>query len=351
MCGIAGFAIAPGDRGRLDIAGLTRALLLGIEHRGKDATGVAFVSPSGRVRLAKRPEAASKFLGKRRGIGANAIVGLLHTRAATQGSPANPANNHPIAVGDVIGIHNGVLWNDGDIFDTLGTPRIAEVDSEAIFAALHHYDDAGAALELVDGSYATAWVDVTDPTVLHVARGYASPVVYLATKNGSVIFASTVSALKEGAFGAGMSCPGKFDDYVRHLGEGERFCIDAAQDVGVIELPGFDAYGTNAPGAMKGRGMYGRVGQRDWADFTGWDQGPVADPPPRTDLFGNVGDSRLSATIDARSLAQGDVVSIPIGGETIIGEVTGVGMEFVMIDFGEQMLDLSRIPFHLVQGV
>lgn len=37
---------------------------------------------------------------------------LGHTRAKTKGSEFNPLNNHPIIVGDIIGIHNGGVKND-----------------------------------------------------------------------------------------------------------------------------------------------------------------------------------------------------------------------------------------------
>lgn len=62
---------------------------------------------------------------------------LGHTRKYTLGSPMNQLNNHPIMVGNIIGIHNGGVDNHHRIFSKHKTfNRIGEVDSEAIFHLL-----------------------------------------------------------------------------------------------------------------------------------------------------------------------------------------------------------------------
>ncbi len=57
-----------------------------------------------------------------------------HTRAKTTGSELNPMNNHPILIGNIIGVHNGGVRNSKEIFKKHKdfTP-VGEVDSEAIF--------------------------------------------------------------------------------------------------------------------------------------------------------------------------------------------------------------------------
>ena len=42
---------------------------------------------------------------------------LVHVRDYTKGHPTLLANNHPIRHGSVVGIHNGVIANDEEIFD------------------------------------------------------------------------------------------------------------------------------------------------------------------------------------------------------------------------------------------
>ncbi len=56
-----------------------------------------------------------------------------HTRWRTRGDEANNLNNHPIRAGDVIGTHNGTLYDADYLFRRLRLPRFAEVDSELIF--------------------------------------------------------------------------------------------------------------------------------------------------------------------------------------------------------------------------
>ena len=58
---------------------------------------------------------------------------LGHTRWRTRGDPGNNANNHPIRAGDIVGTHNGTLYNADALFRRLRLPRFAEVDSEVIF--------------------------------------------------------------------------------------------------------------------------------------------------------------------------------------------------------------------------
>lgn len=62
---------------------------------------------------------------------------LGHTRAKTKGTEFNPLNNHPIMVGNVIGIHNGKVSNDYVIYKNHSnmTPQ-GDVDSEAIIQLL-----------------------------------------------------------------------------------------------------------------------------------------------------------------------------------------------------------------------
>jgi hypothetical protein len=73
----------------------------------------------------------------------NFIIG--HTRKKTQGSEYNVNNNHPIIVGNIIGIQNGGVENDDRIFKLHeDMERQGEVDSEAIMQllALHSNDGA-----------------------------------------------------------------------------------------------------------------------------------------------------------------------------------------------------------------
>lgn len=201
MCGIAGFCIVDSDLPFVNTANMAWSLGLDMMSRGRDATGIATVSPKGKVKVRKKPWKADVFFARHFGIGTGAQIAMIHARATTQGATTNPDNNHPVQHGRIIGIHNGMIRNDYTLFREHGWERVAQVDTEAIFAALHHLPQ-GDALTAIDGSWAIAWLDLQEPRKLWLARGSTSPLHYACTKAGSIVFASTASAVVD-AFAAG----------------------------------------------------------------------------------------------------------------------------------------------------
>lgn len=138
MCGIAGiirFGETPIDP---DVLGL---LLVGNEHRGNDATGLAIVQPDGEIAIHKDDDPAWKFTNTRdytefitKNLKPDTWAVLLHTRAATQGNPRDNNNNHPLSAGKAAIIHNGIISNDHSLFTSLDLKRGAETDSDIIRA-------------------------------------------------------------------------------------------------------------------------------------------------------------------------------------------------------------------------
>jgi glucosamine 6-phosphate synthetase-like amidotransferase/phosphosugar isomerase protein len=219
MCGIAGFSLSTAAR-NVDTNVLTSALLLSIEERGRDAAGVAWADEaSNDVWIQKHGVRASQFIPHIDPMdGARAAV--LHTRAATKGSKSDNLNNHPIEQNGLIGVHNGVIWNDDEIFKMLECKRHGKVDSEAAFALLSHLDQLDAeprdVLPLIEGSAALAWLNVNDaPGTLHLARVASSPLIVAQSRMGSLLFASTRKALIEAARVASFRIK-----YVNELPEG-----------------------------------------------------------------------------------------------------------------------------------
>lgn len=195
MCGIAGVHRRNG-KPIPKINTLVNNLLLGIEHRGHDATGFLAMMSNGKVQLEKRVIPASRFVVKRKGIHRDARSVLLHTRFATVGRAEDPRNAHPVASGTVAAVHNGTIHNHDEIFDAFKLPRQAEVDSEVIPALIHHsgWNQIAEALELLKGGVATAIVNTDQPNELVLARLRYSPLVYLVTDD-MVIWASTENAI------------------------------------------------------------------------------------------------------------------------------------------------------------
>jgi len=58
---------------------------------------------------------------------------LGHTRWCTRGDERVNSNNHPIRAGEVIGTHNGTIYNADYLFRRWKMRRFAEVDSEILF--------------------------------------------------------------------------------------------------------------------------------------------------------------------------------------------------------------------------
>jgi predicted glutamine amidotransferase len=214
VCGLGGFIAAPDEQFNANV--LASALLINIEERGKDATGAAWFDNDG-VLMTQKAAMPARWFVQGIDLPEDARCSILHTRAATQGSEKDNNNNHPVITGGIVGVHNGVLWNDDSLFRRMGIERIAEVDTEAAFAAIaygtqiHEEDnkprlaaDLKGVLEEIEGSAALAWMTVGKPNELNLARVSQSPLVVAKTTGGSIVFASTLSAIKAGLAAAGL---------------------------------------------------------------------------------------------------------------------------------------------------
>jgi glutamine---fructose-6-phosphate transaminase (isomerizing) len=194
MCGIAGYSLGPDST--VDRTVAARALLAGIAERGADAVGFAYRSERA-VTMHKQRSGASALL-ERVAVPVDAMQLLVHVRDYTKGHPSLSANNHPIRHGSVVGVHNGVIVNDDELF-ALDRIERAEpgmsVDSEIIFAlAERSRGQTARALERLVGSMAAGWLDEARPELL-LARGMGRP-LWIGTFPGALFFASTSHALE-----------------------------------------------------------------------------------------------------------------------------------------------------------
>jgi glutamine---fructose-6-phosphate transaminase (isomerizing) len=195
MCGIAGYSLHRASTVPRTLA--AQALLAGIAERGADAVGYAHRGQAASVSVHKRRSGASELLDELHVPAASTQV-LVHVRDYTKGHPTIEANNHPIRHGAVIGIHNGIIVNDEEIFARYGFERAhpdMTVDSEAIFALAEHSEGTPEALEELYGAMATAWLDERAPSTLFLARAVGRP-LWIGTAGKELFFASTRGALE-----------------------------------------------------------------------------------------------------------------------------------------------------------
>jgi glutamine---fructose-6-phosphate transaminase (isomerizing) len=193
MCGIAGFNLT--ERSAVSRTAAARILLAGIAERGADAAGYAYRNTASAPHVHKQRSGASGLLAQV-ALPHDAHQLLVHVRDYTKGHPRIEANNHPVRHGAVVGVHNGIILNDGEVFARHGWTRDdpeMTVDSEAIFALVEASPDAEA-LEELRGSMATAWLDERRPE-LFVARGVGRPLV-LGHGRHETFFASTARTLE-----------------------------------------------------------------------------------------------------------------------------------------------------------
>src|SRR5678816_3424533 len=193
MCGIAGYSLSL--ESTVDRTVAARALLAGIAERGADSVGFAYRADS-KVVVHKQRTGASELLDRIE-VPQIATQLLVHVRDYTKGHPRVVANNHPIRHGAVVGIHNGTIANDDELFAAHGIARAEPsmtVDSELIFALAEQFRGRTAyALERLVGSMATAWIDEGREELL-LARGMGRP-LWIGTSTQEFFFASTRSAL------------------------------------------------------------------------------------------------------------------------------------------------------------
>ena len=224
MCGIAGFSLGPDSSVGGTLA--ARALLAGIAERGADAVGYAHRGSGSSIHVTKLQGGASALFEDMM-LPASASSALIHVRDFTKGHPEISANNHPIRHADVVGIHNGVIENDDDVLRRHGISRAEPemtVDSEAIFALMHHRRNDPRSLSQLRGALAAAWLDEREERTLFLARGRLRP-LWIGRNASDLFFASTRRALAivEAISGTRLD--------VREVREGRFLCVDGGQIV------------------------------------------------------------------------------------------------------------------------
>lgn len=222
MCGLTG--IVMGKRYSNEelerVKELFTRTLLAHEERGREATGVIAIWPDSRYTILKKPLPASEFIQTEeyrnflRAWDKDVCTLLGHTRKPTKGSVWNEDNNHPLIVGDTLGIHNGTIKNDDSLFKNENLARKAEVDSEVIFSMLNNiycnnnYDcrsdsfasEVQTCTKKMTGSFTTISVNLKHPHELLLLK-YNQPLSYHYSRSLDTLFFTSRYIFLRKAFG------------------------------------------------------------------------------------------------------------------------------------------------------
>lgn len=228
MCGIGTITLGKTARPDLNMDAACSAMLDVLQARGEDATGMLTLSAGGRVDVQKAVCDARTFNRYRRPVEAGTRALAVHTRFATQGPAAFNRNNHPVASGPALVVHNGVIWEHEK-----RSPGQPEVDTFVLAqaAALHavrkpgesaqeHAERVAKALADEDGSAAVGVAFRSQPFLI-TARLYGSP-LYVGEAEGVVISASMREAVEDGFFALGIDPPTRQEQSTKTVRKAKR---------------------------------------------------------------------------------------------------------------------------------
>lgn len=179
---------------------LTALLAVESEERGTDATGIAY-NGSHRLTVYKQPLSARKMRFR---LPREACTIMGHTRMTTQGNEKHNFNNHPF-LGTANGLHfalahNGVLYNDEDLKETLRLPKTKiETDSYVAVQLLEKlgelsFSNIGKMAESLKGTFTLTVLDSRNN--LYFVKGNNPLCLYHYPKYGIYVYASTQKILE-----------------------------------------------------------------------------------------------------------------------------------------------------------
>lgn len=234
MCAIFGIGFLDGNKAKKEvITELVKRIFIECQARGTHASGMALVNKS-EIAVYKKNVRATDFVERQEyedtldaflsGINNHNIdkplVLLGHTRFETKGTRENNDNNHPIVANKVVGVHNGHIGNDDQLFNMFQLehksdvfPRKAKVDSEIIFRLVDHFSKVEkmnlcksikSAAEKLTGNYACGMVSARKPNLLWMFRNNNPMSIRLFNETGIIVFASMMSYITQSICGLNL---------------------------------------------------------------------------------------------------------------------------------------------------
>lgn len=180
MCGIFGVMAAGQSNVSTELVedSIKRLFRLS-ESRGKESAGLALLSGDS-ISVLKQPIPASRFIrtptyrrvlggafrdGNSNGRLRHSVAIMGHSRLVTNGAQEDNRNNQPVVAGDIVGIHNGIIVNDQELWQQFpDMRRHFEVDTEVLLSLIRHFcargdsllQAAGRAFAKIDGCAAVS---------------------------------------------------------------------------------------------------------------------------------------------------------------------------------------------------
>ncbi len=205
MCGIFGVIAGEGSGVTAPIfSSAVNKLFILSESRGKESAGLALVN-GGPIQVYKQPVAASELIRSRPyrrllseafGNGDASAAGrpvtlIGHSRLVTNGAQEKHFNNQPVIAADMVGIHNGIIVNDRELWAAHpDMQRSCEVDTEVLLSLIRRHHRAGMDLQ---GAVRKAFASIEGcASVAILFREFN--VLLLATNNGALYYCSNPSS-------------------------------------------------------------------------------------------------------------------------------------------------------------
>jgi len=222
------------------LTGIVSRFFKEAESGGRKASGLSIMREKS-VHVLRRPVSASTLISSDEYMQfmhdhvdvkdeKNRMMSIIgHCRWPTQGSPENNLNNHPLVIGNIIGVHNGVITNDHQLFRDFSKrfDREAEVDTEIIFQLIRHFnksplsktvDAIKKAAPYLSGGYACGMQNTKHPFNLYLFRRGNPIEVKHYPELGLVFFGTRGNFMKVAV-----------EDFIDYAGEGTGVDIENKQ--------------------------------------------------------------------------------------------------------------------------
>lgn len=158
MCGIFGIIAKEKNYKRKELLGILEDIAKLSQVRGKDSSGLAYRFESTKtIKVLKGPVSIDELLRTREyknlkddilnevkdqikeKTGNDVFAALGHARLVTNGSQLEDENNQPVIKDGIVGIHNGIIVNENEIWNTYKElHREFVIDTEIIFSLFRY---------------------------------------------------------------------------------------------------------------------------------------------------------------------------------------------------------------------